>query len=1019
MKKILVLFYLTLLVSATGFSQRINNFTSIPYSKTLWSGGSNYSFPLQPAKASDFDTSDGEIESTQGTNSEIERYTYTLGQFNGNSTSVGSAAGYNYSYSNSTQPSTYRRLTIDVSAASSRTVNLYRCEQYYYEDQGGNKYNYTAEVYNTFFEDRTYITITNGITASNTDVCLGSSLNLDNHVNNGNGDSYSGPGVSGSTFSASSAGVGTHTITASKSYENGTKTISFQIQVLSESFTVSSTPTICVNESLNLQSYTSKTTTFSGSGVNGSVITGTSSGSKSVTATYTNGNGCTSSKTFSVSVVSPPNANAGSDRTICSDVSDFSINGGRSGTWSGTGISSSGVVDVSALSTGNNTFTYTLSNGACSDSDNVIIHVDPVPSFTFSSLPTVCYNSNSINLQSYTSETTSFSGSGVSGSRLYPSSAGTGTHTITAERTVNGCTTTKTRNITINNTEGVNAGGNISACFDGNRIELPAASDEEWSGDGVSKVSGVYYWYPSNASTGSSTLTKYVNKGEICENSDTKIATKYAAPTVNLSSSDLTHYNYKPDGSKATSLDLTQLGLTPSGGGTFTATGSSFNDGINNSTYMVDVSGQTAHYDLTVTYTYTDGNGCTSSDNAVIKMRGLNSSQFEVDDVERCGSGSVTFSGSWKSSNSWWEAQHQYYEVVWLNAADQVLNTGSTYTTPTLNADKTYYYALREKSSGRISNRIEVLADIIPLPSPAIGGDVVVCNDVSGSYDLKNDEPSGQANGVWSSSDISISDGVISATDLGGTNPVTVRYTYENASGCSGYNEKEVYFGSPLEVVASDHSPLVKGIVDGELLSTYDLSNLNFSPGGGTFTSNDAEVQAAINNSNYTLDLTQIGGTGLSRTADITYSVVDQNGCTVSDEATLTITKDLNNGISTIESGVCESGSVELEASSNQVGADIAWFNAETGADSPIHVGERYTTTSLTQTRTYYVSEYNSDLDTYGERKAVTAFVYPRPTLEIGSDVYICDAVAGSYDLKNDEPTGKTDGVWSSRYVYF
>jgi len=185
----------------------------------------------------------------------------------------------------------------------------------------------------------------------------------------------------------------------------------------------------------------------------------------------------------------------------------------------------------------------------------------------------------------------------------------------------------------------------------------------------------------------------------------------------------------------------------------------------------------------------------------------------------------------------------------------------------------------------------------------------------------------------------------------------------------------------------------------------------------GTFTSSDAEFNGLIDNTEYTIDLSG-AEFAYGKNVELTYEVVDPNGCLISDVVNVSFAKSDFSAIVESEAGVCESGTVTLEATTPNEDAQIAWFDTETGDDAPIHVGERYTTISLTQTRTYYVAEYNQALGAFGLRKSVNAYVYERPTLEIGSDVYICDAVAGSYDLKNDEPTGKTDGVWSSWMSY-
>ncbi len=103
--------------------------------------------------------------------------------------------------------------------------------------------------------------------------------------------------------------------------------------------------------------------------------------------TVENGN-CTSSDTVSIVVSALPTAaNAGTDQQQCANtVITLNANVPLTGTgsWSSLG---SAVVDnpaseistVSALVPGNNTFVWTITNGACNSSDTVSIFINPVP----------------------------------------------------------------------------------------------------------------------------------------------------------------------------------------------------------------------------------------------------------------------------------------------------------------------------------------------------------------------------------------------------------------------------------------------------------------------------------------------------------------------------------------------------------------------------------------------------------------------------------------------------------------
>jgi gliding motility-associated-like protein len=118
-------------------------------------------------------------------------------------------------------------------------------------------------------------------------------------------------------------------------------------------------------------------------------VTGLTTGSNAFVWTVSNGSCPPSTDTVIVTVDAFPSAsNAGSDQAICSSSALLGANTPSTGTgiWSvlaGSGSilsPGSGVTSVNTLSTGTNSFIWTISNGVCpSTRDTVLIHVSAMP----------------------------------------------------------------------------------------------------------------------------------------------------------------------------------------------------------------------------------------------------------------------------------------------------------------------------------------------------------------------------------------------------------------------------------------------------------------------------------------------------------------------------------------------------------------------------------------------------------------------------------------------------------------
>ena len=85
----------------------------------------------------------------------------------------------------------------------------------------------------------------------------------------------------------------------------------------------------------------------------------------------------------------------------------------------------------------------------------------------------------------------------------------------------------------------------------------------------------------------------------------------------------------------------------------------------------------------------------------------------------------------------------------------------------------------------------------------------------------------------------------------------------------------------------------------------------------------------------------------------------------------------------------CSPGAVTLHASTTVSGAVIRWYEQASGG-SVIATGTSFTTPSLTNSKTYYVSAYNPTTGCEGIRGAVTATINPIPTIPTIDEGYSC-----------------------------
>ncbi len=116
-------------------------------------------------------------------------------------------------------------------------------------------------------------------------------------------------------------------------------------------------------------------------------------GTYSLVYTYTNSNNCTNRDTVLLTVIAPPIVNAGNDFSICENSASVQLAGFSplNGTWSGPGVSVTGLFNPSIAGSGIKQLIYSFTAGTgCSGVDTLLVTVQPKPSPNFNLVPKIC-----------------------------------------------------------------------------------------------------------------------------------------------------------------------------------------------------------------------------------------------------------------------------------------------------------------------------------------------------------------------------------------------------------------------------------------------------------------------------------------------------------------------------------------------------------------------------------------------------------------------------------------------------
>ena len=599
------------------------------------------------------------------------------------------------------------------------------------------------------------------------------------------GGTWSGTGVSPTgVFSPSGSGPGTFTLTYTVTQNGCQGSDNMTITVLpSASVSAGSDQALCESSAPVVLSGTPTGGTWSGTGVTADGTFTPSAGLIGIqTLTYTvSGLG---SDEVSITVSTAPVVDAGTNQTVCSNATDFTLSGASpvGGTWTGTGISSSGLVDVSQLVSGGSTFTYTYSQGGCSATDVITITPSAPPTVNAGPNASICKNAVPRQLNGSPAGGT-WSGSGVSASGLFdPSTVSNGAKTLTytVEGSIPGCSGSDQMVMTVFNIPNVSAGADRSVCANGTAIQLTGSpSGGTWTGAGVS---GTGLFTPGQSLVGIQTLTYSVTQSG-CTNNSTLNVTVNSLPNVSAGGNQNICSN-------TPSFSLS--GASPAGG---TWSGPSFVNGSGFCTAPFAVG------TYSITYTATE-NGCTASNTLSLSVKA-------TPVVDAGNNRSVCSNGTNLTLNGFSPAGG-----VW--SGNGVSASGIFSPSAALVGNQVLVYTVTQDGC---SGTDQLTVNVKSIPAITTGQNETACAS-GASFKINGYSPRG---GKWTGPGIVQDSIFVPNASLIGTQTLTYSVT---RNGCSNSMQKTVTVSAPTTINPGTHTSQI-------CANSGPVAFAGFSPAGG------------------------------------------------------------------------------------------------------------------------------------------------------------------------------------------
>ncbi len=286
------------------------------------------------------------------------------------------------------------------------------------------------------------------------------------------------------------------------------------------------------------------------------------------------------------------------------------------GVWTGPGVTGT-QFDPTVAGPGMATLQYNYSSGGCPSWVQTHIEVLPAPGVVFAPLPPLCNNAPAINLTGIQPVGGTLSGNGVTGNAFDPSAVGPGNYPLQYVFTdSNGCADTAVQSITVHPVPQAIFPPQAPVCTDAQPVSLTGLlpTGGILTGPGVNGLQ----FDPQVTGPGLVGLIYSVTDTNGCADSAAQSIQVVAPPSVQLAMQAL-FCEQDPA--------LVLAGGAPVGG---TYTG----PGVTGASFDPALAGVGNH---TLAYTFTDTNGCTGTDSALVMVNGVAASSISGDSLATCG----------------------------------------------------------------------------------------------------------------------------------------------------------------------------------------------------------------------------------------------------------------------------------------------------------------------------------------------------------------------------------------------
>ncbi|XOV91537.1 MAG: T9SS type A sorting domain-containing protein [Bacteroidota bacterium] len=806
------------------------------------------------------------------------------------------------------------------------------------------------------------------------DFCDGenTTINLDNFISHSDGVTYSGSGVSGNSWNSANAGIGTHTIIASKEFSNGVKTQSTEITVHPKPDVNFSTPPAFCKSGSDPSLYTwvnSAGGTFShnygnsldlyGTGNESIDLANSTPGIYNLTYTYTDVNGCTSSAINTITIDPIFSIDAGANQEACIGSGDITLVAATSDVnWSCVGCNyvSGNTFSTDEAPPGNYTIRASKTIGACSDTDDKIFTVKDLPVVEAGPDLRKCIDDGAFALtgESPTGGVWTASCSGCLGGNIFePSTAGSGEHTVTyTYSNAEGCIGSDSRKVIVvglPNTSSISVSGD-ERCGAGT-VSLEATLSNhtlKWysaSSGGEPLHTGNTYNPDIEVGTKAFYVEAINNDGCVSPSRKSVSATAFQVPE-------------NPESLNQRRCGPGELTLMASGGisgatyywyenptgGTALESGSSFPTPYLENSRSYYVSAESP-------------DGCPSNGRtevqAIIDIIPGNPTVF---DGSNCGSGEITLTAGGAPSGG----SYAWYDQ---ETGGSSFNDTNSWETPTLDVTTTYWISLIS-DQGCEGPRMEIQAIINDEP----GKPVAINAEMCGPGEIQISASSGES-GTFSWYETQYSSAIIETGKDFITPSLTETRSYwvsiTDANGCESPRSEVVATINPIpdppEVMSVERCGVgqvsinTSGGIEGASYEWYE------NPSGGN-----------------SIHSGEIFEPNVSVTRNYYVEAISPKGCISPTRTAVTVTINSFPGAPiTYNGSTCGDGTVELNVAGAPSTGSYRWYLSESGGAS-FNESESWETPILSTSTDYFVSIVN-EAGCEGELEVVTANVHPIP----------------------------------------